>query len=110
MNLICNRCEVSFEGPAPIGYCPDCITHFHEVQRNVNRKQLPAPGVCADGKFTDDPGPCSFEDRSGRAVCGMCGSDELSPGYGLGTGRGIGSYTFCKGCNTFRDFVEDADE
>lgn len=110
MELICNRCKATFDSALARGYCDSCVEHFRDVRKGVNRKQNPAPGICADGKFTDEACPSSFEDGvSGRQVCGLCGSDELEPGYGLGTGYGMGSYTFCCGCNTFLDFREDVE-
>lgn len=111
MQLTCVRCEDAFENEIFLGYCPECIEHFRTVSASVNRCQNPTPDMHLDGKFTDDPGPQTVLDSfSGRAVCGLCGSDEVQSGYGLGSGRGIGSYSFCMNCNTFLDFCPDMED
>lgn len=112
MNLECIKCAASFAAAEFVGYCPSCVEQFRAAREAIRRKQRPAPGVCADGQF-DDPenGPRTVQDPvSAREVCGLCGSDELEPGYGLGSGYGIGVYTFCCGCNTFLNFSPDGDE
>lgn len=58
----------------------------------------------------DQTAPFAITDPvANRQVCGCCGSDELEPGYGLGTGYGMGSYAFCLGCSRFLDFHEDSE-
>lgn len=108
MNLQCIRCNATFDADRYRGYCDDCIAHFQEVRKGVHRKQRPAPGVWADGKFTAEPCPVSvFDPVSECNVCGLCGSDRIESGYGLGGGYGMGSYNFCFDCNNFLDFCED---
>lgn len=107
--LLCRRCERSFDAATARGYCDECVSKFREERTAIHRRQRPAPGVFADGKFAPDwQCPQSFSDGD-RQVCGLCGSDELEQGYGLGSGYGMGSYTFCLGCNTFLDFHEDSE-
>lgn len=103
----CQRCRRDFESERPLGYCAACVLAYREQKRRINRAQNPAPGLCLDGRFVE-PRECprSF-DHAGRQLCGLCGGDELEPGYGLGSGYGMGCYTFCCGCNTFLDFSED---
>ena len=111
MNLECIGCEETFEADTFRGYCPECLEGFAAQRRHIHERQRPAPNVIADGKFTKGDSPKSCTDPvSGRQVCGLCGSDEIEPGYGLGSGHGMGSYTFCVGCNSFLDFVEDYDD
>lgn len=112
MNMQCVRCETNFDDATFRGYCDGCKLHFTEVRQKVHARQRPQPGVCADGKFAE-PKECPqsvLEPFTGRYVCGLCGSDELEPGYGIGGGYGMGSYNFCGGCNNFLDFSEDAGE
>lgn len=109
MELTCIRCKATFDAASVRGYCDDCVEHFREQKEGIAQRQRPAPNMFLDGKFAHDC-PCSVQDETGgtdRQVCGLCGSDEMEPGYGLGSGYGIGSYNFCFGCNTFLDFRED---
>lgn len=112
MNLICIRCDAAFENSITRGYCDACLQHFADVRDGIHASQRPAPGVCADGKFADEKEcPQSvFDPVSNKNVCGLCGSDEIEMGYGLGTGFGMGSYNFCHACNHFLDFSEDTGE
>lgn len=101
MKLVCIECDESFESAIARGYCDGCVDRFREQRKHVHQRQHPAPNVLADGKFAKGS-PQSVEDPiNGKQICGLCGSDELDPGYGLG------SYTFCMGCNNFLDFHED---
>lgn len=112
MKLVCIRCNATFEPAVRRGYCDECVGWYQLGRTLVHMKQRPEPGVIADGKFLDGQRdcPCSVHDPvSDQLVCGLCGSDELEPGYGIGSGYGCGTYTFCFGCNSFLDFHEDAD-
>lgn len=42
-----------------------------------------------------------------RNVCGLCGSADIVPGYGLAGGGGCGAYNFCDGCQRVLDKTED---
>ena len=108
MILTCIRSDAEFEESYAVSYCTDCRDHFLGVRKEVHKKQNPAPGVHATGKFTDDPGPQSFHDPvSNQNLCGLCGSNQLDMGYGFAGGRGLGSYTFCLECHCCLDFSED---
>lgn len=108
MELNCIRCAAAFDAPRKIGYCPDCIQHFADVRDGVHARQRPAPGVICDGKFADEKEcPQTIESETGRQACGLCGSEEVEAGYGLGSGHGMGCYNFCTDCNSFLDFSED---
>lgn len=109
MNLTCERCDAAFEAAKFVGYCDECKAEFSKTRERVHARQRPAPGVIADGKFAEgDDGPRSVTDPvSQRQVCGLCGSADLEPGYGLGSGYGMGAYTFCENCHAFLDFCED---
>ncbi len=111
MILKCQNCDKEFEAAIFVGLCTDCVEEHAEDRERVHAMQHPAPGVCADGKFTDKKCPSSvFDPVSGQNVCPLCGSSEIEAGYGLGGGYGMGSYNFCAECNTFLDFCEDTDE
>ena len=106
----CIRCQQEFDCNIHRGYCDDCVSAFRLTKEGVCEKQRPAPNVFADGKFADENATCpvSVNDPvSGNRVCGLCGSADLEPGYGLGSGFGIGCYMFCCGCDSFLDFCED---
>ncbi len=106
--LSCVRCAQPFDAPTFRGYCDTCVSHFREVRKATSRRQNPAPGIHCDGKFTDEQSPQIVMDpEREEEVCGLCGSDELEPGYGLAGGYGMGSYSFCCGCDTIIDFRED---
>ena len=108
--MICFRCECDFESFPRRAYCDACVAHFREISELVNEKQRPAPGVHACGKFLREATPQSFwDDDRNRQCCGLCGSQEVEPGYGLASGRGCGSYTFCTECYAFMDFSEDVE-
>jgi hypothetical protein len=51
VNLECVGCDAAFEAPTFRGYCPECIEGFEKQRENVHKRQRPAPGVIADGKF-----------------------------------------------------------
>jgi hypothetical protein len=111
MNLQCERCNKPFENAIFRGYCEECLSHFALVRQKVARCQRPAPGICADGKFiSEEPPHTVYDPVRARNVCGLCGSDDVHAGYGLGSGYGMGTYNFCEGCNSFLDCVEDYDE
>jgi len=106
----CLRCGRDFKSTAFLGYCEECREAFAADAAHVAARQNPAPGVVADGAFARMESPRSVFDPERRTtVCGLCGSADLMIGYGLGSGHGMGSYNFCQGCNSFLDFVEDAD-
>ena len=109
MKYACKKCNAEFDADSWRAYCDDCIKIFKEIRQGVMDRQHPWPGTYLDGKFAD-PKECpqSFADPgTDKQVCGLCGSDKLDSGYGLGSGYGIGVYTFCNGCNNFLDFSED---
>lgn len=112
MHLICQRCNSDFESATFLGYCQECREAFKRTREKVHASQRPAPGVIADGQFADPKeSPRSVWNPVEEInVCGLCGSSELSPGYGLGSGYGMGSYTFCDDCCNFLDFSEDTGE
>ena len=109
MRLDCVRCQGEFESPTILGYCPDCLGFFSGQSRAIADAHNPLPNVHVDGKFAvAKECPRTVYDPVGRRnVCGLCGSEEIEPGYGIGTGFGIGVYNFCLGCNSFLDFSED---
>ena len=110
MNLKCKRCGNPFDADPYRGYCDDCLMFFQSVRDRVHAAQRPAPDILADGKFApeDDCPHSVWNPVSKRPVCGLCGSEELDAGYGLGSsGHGIGTYNFCLGCEHFLDFSED---
>ena len=111
MNLQCLRCGEEFDSPITLGYCPGCLEEFKSNRERIGQRQRqrPAPGVFMDGKFSDERMcPRTICDPiSGWVVCGLCGSSDIEPGYGLGSGFGMGSYEFCCDCHAFLDFCED---
>ena len=111
MNLTCTRCDGAFEADRFRGYCDTCVDVFRADRRRVNQCQHPTPDMYLDGTFAREPCPRTVIDPAGpRSVCGLCGGDQIEPGYGIGSGYGMGCYNFCLDCNTFLDFVEDRDE
>ena len=42
-----------------------------------------------------------------RNICGLCGSTDIHPGYGLAGGGGCGAYNFCGSCSRVLDKTED---
>lgn len=102
----CVRCGGSFEASVPVAYCADCRDFFARQREGVSRKQRPAPGVFADGKFADEC-PRTFTPADGTSRCGLCGGSDLDSGYGLAGGYGIGVYTYCEGCHAVLDFSPD---
>jgi hypothetical protein len=88
------------------------VHRWVQTQReHVRRIQNPQPGVIACGKFTQGVSPSSvFDPVQAKNVCGLCGSDQIEMGYGLGGGYGMGSYNFCHECGNFLDFCEDTGE
>lgn len=109
MNLTCIGCNKPFEVAAFRGYCDECIEAFNRKRDHIHASQHPAPNVFADGKFATESPKTAVDPVTGQQVCGLCGSDEVSMGYGLGSGFGMGSYTFCENCYAFLDFCEDAE-
>lgn len=109
---MCERCEQPFEGAAFVGYCPECVAWFREGRKKAHAAANPAPGMHLSGKFQDvDRCPRTVENPvTEEQVCGLCGSDDLEPGYGFAGGFGLGVYTFCCGCNAVLDFSEDTGE
>jgi hypothetical protein len=110
MELNCIRCKQAFDSGVARGYCDACVEHFKNLRKGIRAKQNPRPDVFADGQFAQ-PKECpeSVLDpaRDDLTVCGLCGSEELESGYGLGSGYGMGSYNWCHGCHSFLDFSED---
>jgi|HubBroStandDraft_4_1064222.scaffolds.fasta_scaffold00070_51 hypothetical protein len=110
MLIKCVRCNNHFGSDLFRGYCDNCVGLFKKERKKVHRAQRPSPGVFADGKFTTCACPASVYDPIRETnVCGLCGSEELDTGYGIGTGYGCGSYNFCTDCDNFLDFSEDAE-
>ena len=111
MILSCYRCLKPFENAICLGYCPECLANFQEAKKRIRNTQQPGPGLFLDGKFcTEEPPHTVTEPTSGKQVCGLCGSDQVNAGYGLGSGYGLGTYNFCEECNSFLDCVEDLGE
>lgn len=109
MNLTCIDCAADFEADTMRGYCSECIARFAKQREYVHARQRPARNVFADGKFATECPQTVMDPVAGKQVCGLCGSDELQQGYGLGSGYGMGGYTFCEGCDSFLDFSEDTE-
>jgi hypothetical protein len=112
MYLTCIRCNAPFDHDIFIGYCDDCKSAIHINRERIHEAQQPMPGVLCDGKFSDERicPESVYDPVNNKNVCGMCGCDDIEPGYGIGGGYGIGVYNFCMGCGTFLDFSEDKDE
>lgn len=112
MNLKCVRCDEDFESPDFLGYCPECVEWFKGGWKVAHDAANPAPGVHQCGKFqSSDRCPRTVVNPiSGRAACGLCGSDETEGGYGFAGGFGLGAYNFCQACGAILDFSEDSDE
>jgi hypothetical protein len=51
-----------------------------------------------------------WNEAIGQNVCGLCGSAEIVPGYGLAGGGGLGAYNFCHHCQRVLDKTEDTGE
>ncbi len=109
MEFICIRCNSEFDAANPRGYCDACVAHFAEVRSGIHRRQRPAPGVICDGKFSEDCPQTVTDPITQKLLCGLCGSDEVEMGYGLGSGYGMGSYQFQQNCNSFLDFHEETE-
>lgn len=108
MNLTCERCSSEFDADRFRGYCPGCVQLFSDEREAVHARQRPSPNVFADGKFTDKACPQTvFDPVAEHQVCGLCGSEDIEHGYGIGSGYGCGVYMFCNDCNNFLDFSED---
>lgn len=107
----CINCECDFDAERRRGYCDACLAALNERREYIASCQRPAPGVFVDGKFVGKRlRPSSITDPvSGRQLCGLCGSEDVQHGYGLGTGYGCGVYLFCEECYAFMDFSEDAE-
>lgn len=112
MTCNCIRCGSEFDTPRVVGYCERCRTFFASSRDQIRKAQRPAPNVFADGAFRPAKEcPHTVQDpTTDRPVCGLCGSDEIEQGYGIGGGYGMGSYNFCQECYAFLDFHEDRDE
>lgn len=108
----CTRCTAPFDFEKLRGYCDSCIQHFNDQSQKICNIQHPGPGLCLDGVFVDSkecPTTIMNESHTGL-LCGLCGSDQVESGYGIGSGYGMGCYNFCFECNTFLDFIEDPDD
>lgn len=113
MILKCEHYDGAFEGAAFVGYCPQCVAWFKEDRKIAHAAQNPMPGVHCDGKFVEEdrcPRTVNSSAATRGRVCGLCGSEDLEPGYGFAGGFGLGMYTFCCGCDTVLDFSEDSGE
>lgn len=115
MILECAKCGDDFEHPTTIGYCEACVEAYQEQRKKRREKQAAVTellGAChVAGKWGDpkETPHSVFCDISQRNVCGLCGSDQLEPGYGFAGGFGLGSYNFCMECNEVQDFSEDCE-
>lgn len=115
LNLTCARaeCGQAFEVEYWRLYCPACVEFYKERKREIHRAKKPSPGIHLDYSIAqaDDCPKSGVEPITGVQCCGLCGSSDVTSGYGIGTGYGaFGSYTFCHGCNSFLDFVSAVDE
>lgn len=106
MSFSCYKCGA--ESPAtdpPTVYCPKCAGAIRE---SVALAQAKARGV----GFMADGAPLASEHKPvtifalGKSRCGLCGSVNLSPEYGLCV-YGCGSYMQCEDCLAILDFRED---
>lgn len=102
--MTCSRCDNEAE-PGTL-YCFDCKEQFRGNTQAANERADPAPGVHLTGKLNNGECPKSFFNGVSN-VCGMCGQDELEPGYGFAGNYGLGSYNYCGECMTVLDFSED---
>lgn len=110
MNLTCQKdgCGKEFDVSTWRLYCPDCVQEFRDVKKHMSAVRNPT-GMhlnvqCAAGVISPKTG---IEPITGHEVCGLCGSTEVESGYGFAGGYGLGVYTFCLGCNSFLNVVED---
>lgn len=65
------------------------------------------PAIACGGGPIDEKAVSVFDEDRQQNVCGLCGSSDLTAGYGLGGGGGIGGYNFCNGCQRILDKSED---
>ena len=101
--MSCERCHEKEEHGLSI-YCEECIDYFRGGREIAHERAYPAPGVHVTGKL--NPRECPKSSYSGEC-CGLCGFDELEPGYGFAGGYGLGSYNYCPECHAIMDFSED---
>jgi hypothetical protein len=109
MTLTCVRCQGEFEESTFRGYCPGCVEHFRGQADRSRRARHPVPGVHLNIRMLE-AGDCplaAVNPATGQSVCGLCGSDELEPGYGFAGGFGLGVYTCCSDCHAVLDFSPD---
>jgi hypothetical protein len=65
------------------------------------------PAIMCGGGPTDPEAVSVWDENRQLNVCGLCGSSDLTAGYGLAGGGGIGGYNFCNGCQRILDKSED---
>lgn len=106
--MICERCEAEEADPGTL-YCYECKEYFRGHREEHHERSNPRPGVHVTGKTNKGECPATFFNGVAN-VCGMCGSDEIEPGYGFAGGFGLGSYNCCMDCYTIMDFSEDTGE
>ncbi len=113
IEMYCVRCNEVFADDRTRGYCDACVDAYRGRREQVDAKREPEPGVLVDGVFCKSlecPVTVYAEERDNEQVCGLCGSNEIDAGYGIGTGYGCGSYMYCHDCQSFLDFNEDTGE
>lgn len=65
------------------------------------------PAIACGGDPVDLQAVSIWDESKQQNVCGLCGSANLTSGYGLAGGGGIGFYNFCNGCHRVLDKSED---
>lgn len=80
---------------------------FPETELRGRPMNNDVPGIACGGGPVDEKAVSVWDAERGRNVCGLCGSDDLQPGYGLGGGGGIGAYNWCESCQRILDKSED---
>lgn len=63
--------------------------------------------ICCGGGPVDPKAVTRWDEERQRNVCALCGSADITAGYGLGGGGGIGTYNWCGGCERILDKSED---
>lgn len=111
--LECNKCGCEFENAVTVGYCNDCLEAYRAMRQARRDRQDLATFLAGAshiaGKWGDakDCPRSAFDEITQKQVCGLCGCDQVEPGYGYAGGFGLGSYLICLECYEVQDFTED---